>query len=91
MPVNKFPLTPDQFAVYQVKIQGALDPNWIRQYQGITIDFDGETTTLSGITADQSSLRGLLCYLWDFNLSILSVTLIDSEGVETGCLPERKS
>ena len=90
MPTNKFPLTPKQFAVYQVKVQGALNPNWIQHFQGITIDFDGKTTTLNGITADQAGLRGFLCYLWDFNLTILSVFLIDPGAAEHGCLPERK-
>ena len=76
MTTRKLPMTPDHFATYQVTVQGRLAPDWTRYYQGISSVFDGEVTTLSGIRADQSALRGLLCYLWDFNLTVLSVSLV---------------
>jgi hypothetical protein len=34
-------------------------------------------TTLSGAVADQAALRGLLCRLWDLNLTIVSVQRIE--------------
>jgi hypothetical protein len=70
--------------MYQVEVQGKLDPDWMHEFQGITTEFDGETTTLKAIVADQSALRGLLCYLWDFNLTILSVVRVHSEGNSSG-------
>ena len=83
--------TPDHFATYRVKVRGSLAPDWMRIYQGISADFDGEITTLDGIIADQSALRGLLCCLWDLNLTILSVVLIHSKkNSKTGCLKERE-
>ncbi len=92
MRVKKLPIVPDQFVMYQVEVQGKLDPDWMHEFQGIATDFDGETTTLKAILADQSALRGLLCYLWDFNLTILSVVLVEHEENQpgTGGLEERK-
>lgn len=79
MPVRELPVSPNRFNVYQVKVRGKLDRGWVQNFQGITTDFDGETTTLNGIPADQSSIRGLLCYLWDFNVTVLSVILVSTE------------
>ena len=87
MTASKPLVTPNQFAIYQVKVQGKLDQNWMQSFQGITADFDGEVTTLNDIVADQSALRGLLCCLWDFNLTLLSVVRIhpDENLSEIGC------
>jgi hypothetical protein len=76
----------------EVKVQGTLDQAWIQNFQGMTTAFDGEITTLNGIIADQSALRGLLCTLWDFNLAIISVILVYPEAnrSEIVCLQERK-
>ena len=85
-------LTPNRPASYEVKVQGNLDPTWMQYFQGITAGFDGEVTTLTGIVADQSTLRGLLCYLWDFNLIVLSVVLvrIQENQLRIGCSKERE-
>ena len=92
MTTRKLPLTPDHFATYQVIVQGRLAPDWTRYYQGITSNFDGEITTLTGIRADQSALRGLLCYLWDFNLTVLSVALAypGENHLDANCQNERE-
>jgi hypothetical protein len=91
MTTRKPSLAPEHFATYQVKVQGSLAPEWMQIYPEITVVFNGEVTTLDGIVADQSALRGLLGYLWDFNLTVLSVVLIPSAGkpLETGHLKER--
>jgi hypothetical protein len=36
-------------------------------------------TTLISAVADQSALRGMLCRIWDLNLTIVSVRRIDEE------------
>ncbi len=82
MITRKQPLTPNLPARYQVKVQGRLDSDWIQRFQGIAAESDGEVTTLNNIVADQSALRGLLCYIWDFNLIILSVILVYPGGEE---------
>ncbi len=76
--------------MYQVKVKGRLDQNWMHYFQDISTDFDGEITTLNGRFADQSALRGLLCYIWDSNLTILSVVRLwtHENGSEPHCAEE---
>mgnify|MGYP001826307122 FL=1 len=38
---------------------------------------DPSRTTLAGAVADQAALRGLLCRLWDLNLTVVSVQRIE--------------
>ena len=64
----------DQDIVYQIKIRGSLDQAWLICFDGLSMAFDGEITTVSGVFADQAALRGLLNCLWDLNLTVLSVT-----------------
>jgi len=69
----------DQPAAYQIKVQGRLDERWTDWFSGLTITFESEgdgatITTLTGAVADQAILRGILCKLWDLNLTLISVT-----------------
>lgn len=63
--------------VYQITVQGALDPEWAMWLHGLTLtsaEVDGQSvTTLSGPVADQAALRGILNQLWDLNLTVISV------------------
>ena len=76
--------SPDQpRAIYEIQVQGELDRDWEAWFSGlaVTLARTGEqlpTTTLIGPVADQAALRGLLCRLWDLNLSLISVRRIDS-------------
>ena len=68
--------------VYQIKVRGRLDARWSDSFGGMAIACqvgrDGlPTTTLTGAVVDQAALRGILCKLWDLNLTILSVHQID--------------
>jgi hypothetical protein len=81
---------PGQVA-YQIKVQGRLDENWSDWFNGMTIvcknERDGLTiTTLTVADADQAKLRGILSRLWDLNLTVISVTQIES--VERELLPD---
>jgi hypothetical protein len=40
------------------------------------------TTTLVGPVVDQAALRGLLCRLWDLNLTLISVRRLAADGKE---------
>lgn len=64
-------------AVYRIRFQGALDESW-RHYLGAewTIQSDGrepESTTITGVMADQAALLGLLSSLYDIGLPLLEV------------------
>jgi hypothetical protein len=70
---------------YQIKVQGKLDEGWSDWFSGMTVTFEeGSTpiTTLTGTVADQAALRGILCKLWDLNLTLVSVRRIEVDGEE---------
>ena len=74
----------DPRPIYEVQVQGELDQGWAEWFNDLsaTLSYAGEqppTTTLMGPVADQSALRGLLCKLWDLNLTLISVRRIEKE------------
>ncbi len=65
-------------------MRGRLDESWSDWCNGMAIASvekrDGNiVTTLTGPVADQAALRGLLCRLWDLNLTLMSVARITAE------------
>ena len=71
---------------YQIQIEGWIGERWAHWFEEATIGseqaHDGTpVTTLSG-TFDQSALRGLLSKIWDLNLTVLSVTRVESRGAQ---------
>ena len=75
----------DPGVVYEIQVQGQLDRGWEDWLSGLSVThtYAGDrpgTTTLTGPVADQSALRGMLCKLWDLNLTVLSVRRIEQEG-----------
>ena len=68
----------DQPAKHQIKVQGQLDEKWSDWFNGMTITFEGGITTLTGVVADQAKLRGILSKIWDLNLTVISVTRLES-------------
>ena len=71
--------------VYEIQIEGALDPGWAAWFDGLAMAPAGEqpaTTTLTGFVPDQAALRGLLCRLWDLNLTLISVRRVEAGGRE---------
>lgn len=73
----------DSGAIYEIRIQGELDPGWKQWFNGLAVtpsQTGGQppATTLVGPVADQAALRGILCRLWDLNLTLLSVRRIEA-------------
>jgi hypothetical protein len=71
-----------QGPTYQIKVLGELDPEWSDWFAGIKIETVRESagtvmTTLTGAVVDQSALRGIVCMLWDLNLTLISIVQID--------------
>jgi len=76
------PLFGCQPSRYQIKINGIVHANWSDWFSGMEIstEKDGEgsqVTILTGMVADQAALRGILCRIWDLNLTVLSVLRVD--------------
>jgi hypothetical protein len=71
-------------AAYEIKVEGELDESWEEWFSSMTVALENTagglpTTTLTGAVADQAALRGMLCRIWDLNLTIVSVRRIDEE------------
>ncbi|MDH4138674.1 MAG: hypothetical protein OEW09_18450 [Anaerolineae bacterium] len=68
----------DGQTVYQIKLQGKLDERWADWFNGMTLVSESGITTLTGVV-DQAKLRGILSKIWDLNLTVVSVTQMESE------------
>ena len=74
-------------AGYQINIVGEIRENWSDWLNGMQISTErdaGEShiTTLVGVVVDQAALRGILCRVWDLNLTVLSVSRIETNAGE---------
>jgi hypothetical protein len=69
-----------QHKVYQIKVQGRLDESWSGWFNSMAITSEGDSTTLTGAVVDQAALRGTLSRLWDLNLALISVNLIEPDS-----------
>jgi len=72
----------ESFCYYQIRIEGELDEQWSDWFSGMTVvveDGRRKVTTLTG-DADQAALRGILNKVWDLNLVLISVNLVDKPG-----------
>lgn len=72
-------------AIYEIQVQGELDQGWETWFDGlaVTLTYASDqppTTTLLGPVADQSALRGMLCKLWDLNLTLISARRMEANG-----------
>ena len=70
---------------YQIRVQGAIDPNWLDMLGGMRAGKDsttgkGTVTTLVGRLADQAALSGVLKTLYDLRIPILSVENLDEKN-----------
>jgi hypothetical protein len=68
----------DHPAIYQIEVQGRLDPNWSDLMGGmatcLTIrESTFPVTTLQGELSDQAALHGVLNSLYELHLPVLSV------------------
>ena len=71
--------------VYQIRVQGRLDASWSDWFDGMTLTFenrgdDSPVTTLTGAVKDQAALHGLLAKISDLNLTLVSVSQIESNS-----------
>ena len=71
-------------ATYQIRVQGWIDKRWSIWFDEMTItpastSDDTPVTVLTGLVPDQATLRGILNRLWDLNLQLISVTLVDAD------------
>jgi len=64
----------DQSVIYQIRIKGQLDSQWIEWFEGLTITLEvNGDTILTGPVIDQSALHGLLKKIRDLGMPLISV------------------
>jgi len=67
---------------YRITTRDILDESWSAYFPGMAISADPRGMTgITGDIADQSALHGLLNKVRDLNLEIVSVLLLDVDGV----------
>jgi hypothetical protein len=60
--------------IYEIRVEGQLDPSWSEWLDGIIITpLESGETLLSGPVADQAALHGLLNRIRDMNLKLVCV------------------
>ncbi len=63
--------------VYEIRVQGHLDPRWSDWFNGLTISYEGDgSTVLRGPLPDEAALHGVLIKVCDLALPLLAVNRI---------------
>lgn len=62
--------------VYTIRVKGRLVGEWSSWLEGrlLSLESDEAYTSIEVIVPDQAALRGVLSKLWDFNLTLISVS-----------------
>ena len=71
-----------QPAMYRIEVEGRLREDWPAPVDGLIVTVSSDTdrpdvTTLTGTMPDQAALHGLLAYIRDLGVPLLSVKCID--------------
>jgi hypothetical protein len=78
----------DPAAHYQIAVEGELDAGWADSFSGMSLSFESHdglsVSTLTGPVTDQAALRGMICKLWDLNLTLISVQRTPSLKTDQG-------
>jgi hypothetical protein len=69
---------PRQPTIYEIRIEGRLDPSWGDWFPGLAVtpEENGDTL-LTGPVADQAALHGLLRRVRDLGVPLLSINRVE--------------
>lgn len=74
---------PARPAIYAIRLQGQLGPEWADWFDGLSITSEqGGVTLLCGPVADQAALHGLLRTVRDLGMPLLSVTGVQPDHAD---------
>jgi hypothetical protein len=75
-------------ALYLIRVRGMLNERWSEWFGGVEMApeqaIDGSPITMLTGTFDHSALHGVLARLRDLNLTLISVTRLESEPRQGG-------
>ena len=69
---------------YEIRVKGVMSGRWTSWFEGLTLKIEetsdgSQLTKLSGRLIDQAELRGILIKLWNLNMTVLSVTRLETD------------
>ena len=67
----------------KITIQGQLNQKWEKSFEGMKIDYEKGNTILSGQIKDEAHLHGILNFIRDLNLKLLSINPADNPEDKT--------
>ena len=67
--------------LYEIRVKGHLDQHWSDWFGGMTVtnEVNGDTV-ISGSVVDQAALHSLLIKIYNLNLTLISVLLIETNS-----------
>ena len=69
---------PDDQGIYRIEVKGLLDQKWSEWFDGFTITYrDNTSTILIGKVRDQSALHGILANIRDLGLALISISEVE--------------
>ena len=78
---RSMPITGAQTDYYEIKIKGQLDESWSDWLEGLEVNLlDNGEMILSGYIGDQAALLGTLNKIHGLNLTLLSLSRINSRN-----------
>jgi hypothetical protein len=75
---------PPARALYQLRLEGSIPADLVRDLGSLTVSVEPAETVLSGALADQTALFGLLIRIHDLGLQLLEVRLLTDTDVTPG-------
>ncbi|GAC1344688.1 MAG: hypothetical protein NVSMB27_05980 [Ktedonobacteraceae bacterium] len=67
--------------VYRIRLKERLDPHWSGWLGGLMVNHEANgETVLTGEVVDQAALYGLLSKVRDLHVTLLSVSLLESDS-----------
>jgi hypothetical protein len=64
---------------YIIRVQGQLAPRWADWFAGLSMEYAGGETILSGPIEDQAALHGVLAKVRDLNLILVAVNRVEED------------
>ena len=68
-------------AIYEIRVRGRLDADWVEWFGDMTLTHTSEGhSLLTGAVPDQPALHGLLNKIRNLNLDLISVTQVEADS-----------